>query len=113
MIDCNIANGTPPINITWFRNGSPYATGGNDSTITITDARNGDVFMCKVDNIIGFDTENTTIYVEGGKYTCTCICNSCNTGISVLLCQGISGGTQHLGTTLDILSNIQKRLCCN
>ena len=72
IIDCNISNGTPPINITWFRNGSPYPTEGNVSTITITDARNGDVFMCKVDNIIGFDTENTTIYVEGGKYTYTC-----------------------------------------
>ena len=90
-------NGTPPINITWFHNGSPYPTGRNFSTITITDARNGDVFMCKVDNIIGFDTENTTIYVEGGKYTCTCKCNSCNTGISALPCQGISGVHSTLG----------------
>ena len=69
-------NGTSPINITWFRNGSPYPTGGNTSTITITDVRNGDVFKCRADNIIGFDTENTTIYVQYGKYTYTCICNT-------------------------------------
>ena len=70
-------NGTPPINITWFRNGSPYPTEGNTSTtITITDARNGDVFKCRADNDIGFDTENTTIYVKYGKYTYTCICNT-------------------------------------
>ena len=69
IIDCKTVNGTSPINITWFRNGSPYPTEGNTSTtITITDARNGDVFKCRADNDIGFDTENTTIYVEYGKY---------------------------------------------
>ena len=67
IIDCNIVNGTPPINITWFRNGSPYPTRGSVSTITITDANNGDVFKCRADNIIGFDTESTTIHVEYGK----------------------------------------------
>ena len=71
IIDCNIINGSLPINITWFRNGSPYPTRGNVSTITITDANNGDVFECRADNIIGFDTENTTIHVEYGK--CACI----------------------------------------
>ena len=73
IIDCNIVNGTPPINITWFRNGSSYPTGGNDSTITITDADNGDVFKCRADNIIGFDAKNTSIHVEYGKYV-ICIC---------------------------------------
>ena len=68
IIDCNIVNGTPPINITWFRNGSPYPTRGNVSTITITDVRNNEVFQCRADNEIGFDIENTTIYVESGKY---------------------------------------------
>ena len=63
IIDCNIVNGTPPINITWFRNGFPYPSGGNVSTITITDADDGDVFKCRADNIIGFDTKNTSIYV--------------------------------------------------
>ena len=118
IIDCDISNGTPPINITWFRNGSPYPTEGNVSTITITDARNDDVLECRVDNIIGFDTENTTIYVEFGKYTYTCKCNSCNTGISALPCtytyvQDISWGTQHPGASLDISSNIQEWLCYN
>ena len=71
MIDCNTVNGTPPINITWFRNGSPYPTRGSISTITITDASNDDVFKCRADNIIAFDTESTTIYVKyGGKCVC-------------------------------------------
>ena len=68
IIDCNISNGTPPINITWFHNGSPYPTEGNTSTITITDANNGDVFKCRAENNIGFDTESTTIYVKGDKW---------------------------------------------
>ena len=72
-IDCNIVNGTPPITIQWFRNGSPDSTRGNVSTITITDANNGDVFQCRADNIAGFDTENTVIHVEYGKCEC-CIC---------------------------------------
>ena len=93
-IDCNIVNGTPPITIQWFRNGSPDATRGNISTITITDASNGDVFRCRADNIIGFDTESIVIHVKYGKcmsyvcmymylksqcvvcvmYVCVCVC---------------------------------------
>ena len=86
IINCNIINGTPPVNITWFRNGSLDPTRGNVSTITITDASNGDVFECRVDNIIGFDTENTTIYVEYGKCVniyksvCVFVCVSYNIG---------------------------------
>ena len=69
VIDCNIVSGALPINITWFHNGSSYPTRGNTSiTISITDAHNGDVFMCRADNRHGFDTENTTIYVVYGKY---------------------------------------------
>ena len=67
-IDCNIVNGTPPLTIQWFRNGSPDTTRGNISNITITDARNGDVFKCRADNNIGFDTESTVIYVIAGKW---------------------------------------------
>ena len=26
IIDCKVVNGTPPIYITWFHNGSPYPT---------------------------------------------------------------------------------------
>ena len=68
IIDCNIVNGTPPITIQWFCNGSPDSTRGNVSTITITDPSNGDVFKCRADNIEGFDTESTVIHVEYGKY---------------------------------------------
>ena len=71
IIDCNIVNGTPPVTIQWFRNGSPDSTRGNVSTITITDASNGDVFKCEANNIGGFDTEKSTIYVEYGKYVST------------------------------------------
>ena len=68
IIICNIVDGTPPITITWFRNGSPYQTGGSVYTIRIPNPRDGDVFECRADNNIGFDTENTTIYVSCGKY---------------------------------------------
>ena len=77
-IDCNIVNGTPPITIQWFRNGSPDPTRGNVSTITITAASNGDVFTCRADNIKGFDSENTCLYIEYGKYICNiCVLISC------------------------------------
>ena len=33
----------------------------NVSTIRVTDYRDGDVFSCKVDDIIGFDEESTAI----------------------------------------------------
>ena len=68
IIDCKVVNGTSPISITWFRNGSPDPIRGNTSTITITDSVNGDVFKCRADNTIGFDAANTTIYVKCGKY---------------------------------------------
>ena len=70
IIDCNIVNGTPPITIQWFRNGSPDPTRGNVSTITISDVNHFDVFKCRADNIIGFDSEYTTIHVEYGKFVC-------------------------------------------
>ena len=70
IIDCNIVGGTPPINITWFRNGSPYPTEGSTSTtITITDPRHLDVFRCRADNIIGFDSEQSTLMIQ----CCKCI----------------------------------------
>ena len=69
-IDCNIVNGTPPVTIQWFRNGSPDTTRGNVSAITITDASNGDVFKCRADNIEEADTQRSTVHVEYGKYIC-------------------------------------------
>ena len=49
----------------WLRNGLLYPAGGNQSVITIsdTDYNDGDVFTCRVDDIVGFDMENTTINV--------------------------------------------------
>ena len=67
IIDCNIVNGTSPITIQWFRNGSPDSTRGNVSTITITDASNDEVFKCRADNTEGFDTESTVIHIITGK----------------------------------------------
>ena len=95
IIDCNIVNGTPPINITWFHNGSPYPTRGSVSTIAITDASNGDVFKCRADNIIGFDTESTTIHVEYGMCIyvitiqpclCACVCEHNYSALFVCMC---------------------------
>ena len=67
IINCELVGGTPPITIQWFRNGSPDPTRGNVYTITITDARNGDVFKCRADNNIGFDSESSTINFVYGK----------------------------------------------
>ena len=64
-IVCNIPTGTHPITIMWLHNGAPYPTGGNISTITVTDYNDGDVFTCRADNIVGFDMESTTINVFG------------------------------------------------
>ena len=61
-IDCTTVSGTPPITITWLRNGMLIDTDVN--TITITDAKDGDTIVCRADNNIGFDEEDTTI-VQG------------------------------------------------
>ena len=66
IIDCNIINGTPPINILWLRNNEVINSSiGNSSTITITDAEDGDVFICRASNNIGFDEANSIINVQG------------------------------------------------
>ena len=64
-IDCNILTGTPPVNISWFRNGQPDPSRGNVTSISVTDANDNDTFTCRTDNNIGFDVENTTIRVFG------------------------------------------------
>ena len=67
-IVCNIASGTPPITISWFRNGVEDTSFGDVSTITITDVDPGDdrdMYTCRAENDIGFDEETTTINVFG------------------------------------------------
>ena len=62
-IDCTTVSGTPPITITWLRNGTPIA--GNANSITINDTNNSDVITCRAVNNVGFDEEVTTITVIG------------------------------------------------
>ena len=62
-IDCTTVSGTPPITITWIHNGMLIAEDVN--TITITDAEDGDIIICRADNNVGFDEEYTTIHVKG------------------------------------------------
>ena len=64
-IDCDVISEVPPINITWCRNGVPDLFRGNVSTITITDASDGDVFTCRAENNIGCDKKETIINVFG------------------------------------------------
>ena len=74
IIDCNIINGTPPITILWFHNNEVInSSEGNSSTITITDAEDGDVFTCRADNYIGFDVASSIINVKVGKEYCEVI----------------------------------------
>ena len=68
IVDCKLLDGSHPVTIKWFRNGSPDLTRGNVSTITINDASNGDVFSCRADNIIGNDTSENTTIRKYGKY---------------------------------------------
>ena len=62
-IDCTTISGTPPITITWLRNGTLIAEDVNN--ITITDANNSDVITCRAVNNVGFYEEVTTITVIG------------------------------------------------
>ena len=64
-IDCNILSGTRPITISWLRNGQPDPSFGNQSSITVDNYNDGDVFICRADNIVGFDMGNTTINAFG------------------------------------------------
>ena len=66
-IICNIASGTRPVTISWFRNGADTSF-GNVSMITVTDYMDGEMFMCRADNVIGFDEETTVINVFGECY---------------------------------------------
>ena len=64
--DCNVVNGTSPITILWLHNDVEISSmEGNSSTITITDAEDGDNVSCRAVNSIGFDEATSTIRVEG------------------------------------------------
>ena len=60
-IVCDIVKGTPPVTISWFRNGILDLSRGNISAITVTDPKDGDIFSCRANNSIGSDIENSTI----------------------------------------------------
>lgn len=64
-INCNILTGTPPVTISWFRNGLPDPSRGNVSSITVTDPEDGDNFTCRAENNIGFDMESSNITLLG------------------------------------------------
>ena len=59
---CNVTKGDPPISISWLHNGMPSESWGNVSTITVTNATDGDVFTCIAQNKRGFDAKRTEIY---------------------------------------------------
>ena len=67
------ASGTPPITIRWLwiRNGTSINKYDNVNTITISNAKDGDVVTCRANNNIGFDEENTTIIIPKGNYSKT------------------------------------------
>ena len=61
IIICNVITGDPPITISWYHNGELDRSRGNVSTITITNATDGDVFTCRAEDMIGFDQQDTSI----------------------------------------------------
>ena len=65
IINCDILTGTPPVTIIWLRNGVLDSSLGNANSITIDDYMEGDMFICRADNVIGFDNETSTIRVFG------------------------------------------------
>jgi len=70
-IVCNIASGTRPIIISWFRNGVEDTSFGNVSRITLSnvnfDDDDGDMYTCRAENNIGFDEETTVVNVFGER----------------------------------------------
>ena len=67
IIRCYNSRGTRPLHWLWFRNGSLHPTRKDVTSIRITNARDGDVFKCRMWNHVAYDTESSTIYVEYGK----------------------------------------------
>lgn len=69
IITCNVNSGGIPVTISWFRNNELDQSKENSSSITVTDAMEGDVFTCKAENEVGFDRKNTVI-----KFTKNAFC---------------------------------------
>ena len=67
-IQCNIASGTRPITISWLKNRVEDTSFGNVSTITISNVNDGDIYMCRAENMIGFDEEATMIVFQRKWY---------------------------------------------
>ena len=65
IINCNILTGTSPVTILWFHNGVLDLSLGGNNSVTINDARDGDVFTCRADNIIGLENETSIINIFG------------------------------------------------
>ena len=64
--------GKPPITIKWLRNGMLDPSRGNVSTIKVTDASDGDDFICHAENSIGSTNKTTHIRFTNKKF---CIIN--------------------------------------
>ena len=67
-IRCRIISGTPPINITWFRDGSIDLTRRGASIIKLTAVMHSVAFSCRAENYKGFASARSIIYVRYGKY---------------------------------------------
>ena len=67
-ITCNVITGTPPINISWYRNGVVDSSSlGSKSTITISNVDinkdNGVVYTCRAENDDGYDEQLTIVNI--------------------------------------------------
>ena len=64
-ITCNVITGTPPINISWYRNGD--SSRRNTSAIAISNVNinkdNGVVYTCRAENDKGYDEQLTIVNV--------------------------------------------------
>ena len=68
IIDCNVISGHLPVTIFWFYNQQYDQSRENMSTLTVTDAKDGDNITCKAENSIGFDVQFTQINIVYKKF---------------------------------------------
>ena len=68
-VTCNVTSGTPPVNISWYRNGVLDSSKQNMPNITIPNMDftkdNGAVYTCRAENVTGYDEEFTSVNVFG------------------------------------------------